>query len=1002
MRNKTGIIVLTAVITLLCIYYLSFTLVSRNIQRDAIAYATDETGNLNYSKKNAYLDSLWNLPVYNLFGVEYTYEEVKNTELSLGLDLQGGMHVTLEVSPVEIIRGISGNNTDKVFNEALARAQQLHTTSQESFVQLFEASYKAIAPDRPLNAPFVNAANRGRIDSSTPDAEVRNVLQSEVNDAIDRSLIILRTRMDRFGTTQPNIVPLASGRIQIELPGADNPARVRELLQSVAKLEFWEVVEPQEISNTIQAINSFLVEEQKKQQPVATTTTQDPVTPNEALENMDTTARPTELETATSAEDLAAQLGGEEGQGIDTLESEVSPFVSLLKSPYGLVYNVTDTAKINRILARPEVKSLIPSHIRFMWDYRGNIVDGTQQLELHAIKAGRSNKAPLEGSVITNATQSLDQRSRPAVSMEMNTEGARKWRKLTGDNIGKRIAVVLDDYVLTAPNVQSEIAGGRSEITGNFTLDEAKDLANLLKAGSLPAPTNIVEEAIIGPTLGIEAQKQGVISIIAGLVLVVVFMVAYYSRGGLIATLALIFNIFFILGILAQLNASLTLPGIAGIVLIIGMSIDANVLIFERIREELRNGMTLKQAISLGYDKAYSAIIDSNVTTFLTGIILYVLGQGPVKGFAITLMIGIACSFFSAVFITRVVVDWMAKRGDEKRITFSFPFSKELLYNLNINFLSRRKIGYIFSSIFITLGFVVLMTQGGLNLGVDFTGGRSYVVTFSQPMVASDVKVALTDNFENAGTEVKTYGADNVLKITTSYLITDESAEADNQVEESLITGLNEYTGMSFVRNDALVGDNNFTISSSSKVGASIANDIQTASLKAIALSLVVIFLYILIRFRKWQYGLGAITALFHDTLAVIACFAFASLLGKTFEVDQVFVAAMLTVIGYSINDTVIVFDRIREDLSIRPKADTVNTINGAINNTMSRTLITSFTTLIVVLILLIFGGEVLRGFSFALFVGILVGTYSSIYIATPIVIDLSTRKVAKKQQVPA
>ncbi|MDQ3534835.1 MAG: protein translocase subunit SecDF [Bacteroidota bacterium] len=1003
MRNKSGILILTAIITLLCLYYLSFTLVSRNIQKDAIAYATDANGNINYSQKNAYLDSLWKLPVYNLLGLEYTYEEVKNTELSLGLDLQGGMHVTLEVSPVEIVRGISGNNSDRAFNDALVRAQQLHATSQESFIQLFYSAYKSIAPDRPLNAPFVNAANRGRIDSQTTDQEVLRVLQAEVNDAIDRSLIILRTRMDRFGTTQPNIVPLASGRIQIELPGADNPARVRELLQSVAKLEFWEVVEPQEISSTIQSINAFLVEEQKRQKPVASTPSA-PVTSEQALQNMDTTSRPTQQELATSAEDLAAQLGGAQGdaQGIDTLMSEVSPFVSLLKSPYGLVYDVADTAKVNRILARSQVKALIPAHISFMWDYRGNVAGGSQQLELHAIRAGRANKAPLEGNVITNATQSLDQRSRPAVSMEMNTEGARKWRKLTGDNVGKRIAVVLDNYVLTAPNVQSEIAGGRSEITGNFTLDDAKDLANLLKAGSLPAPTQIVEEAIIGPTLGREAQAQGIISIVAGLVLVVVFMIAYYSRGGLIATLALVFNIFFILGILAQLNSALTLPGIAGIVLTIGMSIDANVLIFERIREELRNGMTLKQAISLGYDKAYSAIIDSNVTTFLTGIILYVLGQGPVKGFAITLMIGIACSFFSAVFITRIVVEWMAKRGDEKKITFSFPFSHNLLNNLNFNFLSKRKFAYIFSSVFITIGLVVLLVQGGLNFGVDFTGGRSYVVTFSKNMVASDVKVALTNNFENAGTEVKTYGADNVLKITTSYLINDESAEADNRVEESLIAGLSDHSGMSFLRNDAMVGDNNFTISSSSKVGASIANDIQTASLKAVAISLIVIFLYILVRFRKWQYGLGAITALFHDTLAVISAFAIAGLFGKVFEVDQVFIAAMLTVIGYSINDTVIVFDRIREDIGLRPKGDIVSTFNGAINNTMSRTLITSFTTLIVVIILLIFGGEVLRGFSFALLVGILVGTYSSIYIATPVVIDLSTRTVAKKQQVPA
>jgi SecD/SecF fusion protein len=1012
MRNKTGIIILTVVITLLCIYYLSFTLVSRSIQRDAIAYATDASGNIDYFKKNSYLDSLWRLPVYNLFGIEYTYEEVKNTELSLGLDLQGGMHVTLEVSPVEIVRGLSGNNTDRAFVDALRRAQELQSTTQENFVQLFYSAYKNNNPDGRLSTIFANAANRGRISYETSDQEILNILQAEIDDAINRSFNILNTRVNRFGTSQPNIQRLQNtNRIQVELPGADNPARIRELLQSVAKLEFWEVVEPQEYASSIQAINTFLVNEQKRslavqsERPVPPTELTDTaVSGDQALQNLET-SRPAQEELSSGADELAAQLSGtpSDTTGIDTLMTQVSPFVSLLRSQYGLVYDVADTAKINRILARDEIRALVPQNIKFVWDYRGSAPGtGSQLLELYAIRTGRGNRAPLEGNVITNATQSFDQRSRPAVSMEMNSEGARAWRRLTADNIGKRIAVVLDNYVLTAPTVQSEITGGRSEITGNFTIEEARDLANLLKAGSLPAPTRIVEEAIIGPTLGREAQVQGVVSILAGLVLVVVFMIAYYSRGGLIATLALIFNIFFILGILAQLNAALTLPGIAGIVLTIGMSIDANVLIFERIREELRNGMTLKQAIALGYDKAYSAIIDSNVTTFLTGIILYVLGQGPVRGFAITLMIGIACSFFSAVFITRVVVEWMAKKGDEKKITFSFPFTKDLLNNLNFDFLSKRKMGYAISTAFISLGMVALVAQGGLNFGVDFTGGRSYIVSFSAPVVASDMRVALTDNFENAGTEVKTYDADNVLKITTSYLVNDESIEADERVEQALITGITEHTGMSFVQNEAMIGDNHFTISGSSKVGATIANDIQTASLQAIIFSLIVIFLYILIRFRKWQYGLGAISALFHDTLAVIAAFAIAALFGLAYEVDQVFIAAMLTVIGYSINDTVIVFDRIREDLYLRPNSNIVSTFNLAINNTLSRTIITSFTTLIVVLILFIFGGEVLRGFSFALLVGILIGTYSSIYIASPIVIDLSTKKVVKKKHATA
>ena len=537
------------------------------------------------------------------------------------------------------------------------------------------------------------------------------------------------------------------------------------------------------------------------------------------------------------------------------------------------------------------------------------------------------------------------------------------------------------------------LPSGQSIITGNFTLEEAQDLANVLKAGALPARTRIVEEAVIGPTLGKEAQGQGVISIVAGLLIVVVFMVSYYSKGGLVANVALLFNIFFILGILAQLNAALTLPGIAGIVLTIGMSIDANVLIFERIREELRNGTSLLSAISAGYSKAYSSIIDANVTTFITGIILFMLGQGPVKGFATTLMIGIACSFFSAVFITRVIVTWMTKKGDKSKISFDTPFSKNLLANLNLDFLSKRRIAYIVSSSIIVFGIVLVIAEGGLNFGVDFTGGRSYIVQFNNSVVASDLKVALADDFEDAGTEVKWYGSDNVVKITTSYLVNDESTEADEAVEKALIAGVSEATGQTYVEDATKVDADHFSIAGSSKVGATIADDIKTASAEAMIFSIIAIFIYILIRFKKWQFSLGAILALVHDTLFVIAAFAIARLFGKAFEIDQVFIAAILTIIGYSINDTVVVFDRIRENLAIRPHEKAIDTFNLSINNTMNRTLITSFTTLIVVLILLVFGGEVLRGFSFALFIGIIVGTYSSIFIATPSVLDLGKAK---------
>jgi SecD/SecF fusion protein len=580
--------------------------------------------------------------------------------------------------------------------------------------------------------------------------------------------------------------------------------------------------------------------------------------------------------------------------------------------------------------------------------------------------------------------------------MQMNAQGAKTWKRLTAANIGRRIAIVLDDFVYSAPTVQGEIPNGSSSISGNFTIEEAQDLANILKAGALPAPTTIVEDVVIGPTLGKVAQKQGINSIVAGLVIVLIFMVIYYAKGGLVANVALFFNVFFILGILAQLSASLTLPGIAGIVLTIGMSIDANVLIFERIKEELRNGAGLKAAISSGYQKAYSSIIDANFTTLITGVILYTFGQGPVKGFAITLIIGIICSFFSAVFITRVIVEAFSKKGDAAKISFANAFSRNALSSLNFDFLSKRKLAYAFSGVFIAIGIVALIIKG-LVLGVDFKGGRSYVVAFNQPMTPSQIVTPLSGYLGDQGTEIKTYGSDDRLKITTSFLIDDESDEADVQVKEALITGLQEVTGLSYTADDENVTADNFAIVSSSKVGATIADDIKNSSYQSAVLALIFIFLYILVRFRKWQFGLGAIVALFHDTLFVLSAFAIANLLGISFEIDQVFVAAILTIIGYSINDTVVVFDRIRENLGIKTGAELNKVFNESLNNTISRTLITSVTTLIVVLILFIFGGAVLKGFSFALLVGILIGTYSSIFVATPVALDFSHKTNEKK-----
>jgi SecD/SecF fusion protein len=990
MRNKGAVVVLTVIITALCLYYLSFTMVSRNIQKDAIAYATNSEGILDLAKKQVYLDSIWNEPVYSLFGADYTFKEIKDTELNLGLDLQGGMHVVLEVSPVEILKGLSGNNEDPDFLAAIARARELQKTSQETFSDLFYQSYKEINPTGKLSTIFANAANRGRISFESTDAEIMAIINQEIEDAMDRSFNILRTRIDRFGTSQPNIQRLqGTGRIQVEIPGADNPARVRKLLQGAAKLEFWVVAEASEFGDFLQSINNFLVAEQNAAKPELGLEEAAPAQEDD-LQGLLTDPEADTTDAAADTADVSSNL--------DSLfNSQVSPLYSLIVSQEGLVYNVKDTSKINRIFKRPEVQKLIPRTYKLLWDVKPHQHDAISQephLELHVVLVGRGGKAELEGDVVTDARQTLDQATRPAVSMQMNAVGAKKWRKLTGDNVGRRIAIVLDNYVYTAPVVNGEIPNGNSEITGNFTLEEAKDLANVLKAGSLPAPTRIVQEAIVGPTLGKEAQAQGVISILAGLGIVVLFMLAYYARGGFVANFALMFNIFLIMGILAQFNAALTLPGIAGIVLTIGMSIDANVLIFERIREELRNGVLLREAVATGYRKAFSSIIDSNVTTLLVAIILYSMGQGPVKGFAITLIIGIASSFFSAVYITRVIVEWMMRKGDASKMNFKTGLSAGLLSELNIDFMKKRYKAYMLSGVIIVIG-VVLMISSGLNLGVDFKGGRSYVVSFDEPVGVSDLRVSLTKAFEGAGTEVKTFGSNHVLKITTSYRVDDESTDADSLVKVQLIHSIKEISGKEYVEDDSKVDGGHFAISSSTKVGATIADDIKKDSMKAMGLSLIAIFLYILVRFRKWQFGLGAVIALFHDTMVVMAAYAIAGAFGLSFEIDQVFIAAILTIIGYSINDTVIVFDRIRENLGLHTTKDRFKIFNSAINSTLNRTIVTSLTTLMVVLVLLIFGGAVLRGFSFALFIGVLVGTYSSVFIASPIVIDLDRKSEA-------
>jgi len=980
MRNKTGIIILTVILTALCLFFISFSLVDRSVKKEATAFATNQSGQVDFLKKQQYLDSIYNKPVYNFLGLkEYTYKEVKQNGLNLGLDLQGGMHVTLEVSPVEILKGLSGNNPDPGLKQSLEMATNMQKNSQENYTTLFYQAFKEIAPGKPLASVFANYANRDYITNSSSDQDVKTYIEREVDQAIDRTFQILRTRIDKFGVTSPNIQRIqGTGRIQVELPGADNPERVRKLLQGVAKLEFLEVYQAQEFYPVIFAINNYLVVKQKadkgsKSDNVVTT---EPVA---GKEEIDPLTGEKIIKDTTAISDTTAVAA-------DTTQENVSKFITLalgqnLQQFGQLVYSVEDTAKINAMLNDPKVKAIIPVSMSLLWEKASS---NQPTIELVPVKKGRLGKAPLTGEAITDARADFASSGGGyEISMSMNGSGAKAWRNLTRKAVEtstpqsrNRIAISLDNTIYSAPFVNEEIPNGVSSISGNFTEEEAKDLANVLKAGKLPAPARIVEEGIIGPSLGKEAIAQGLKSSAAGLVLVVIFMVLYYSMGGMIANFALIFNVFFIIGILAQLHAALTLPGIAGIVLTIGMAVDANVLIFERIREELRNGKSIDLAIKEGYSKAFSAIFDSNITTILIGIILAWLGSGPVQGFATVLIIGIATSFFTSVFISRVIVEFMAGRKIITEKSFETVISRSFTGKINFDFIAFRKKAYIFSAIIIAIGIGCIATNG-LNMGVDFKGGRSYIVQFDQPVPASDVKSALGNEFENKGTEAKTYGENSTLKITTSYLIDDESTEGDEKVLAALESGLKTFSSA----NPKIIG--------SEKVGATIADDIISASLISVLFSLIAIFIYVVIRFRKWQFGLGALIALTHDILICIAIYGIATMLGFNLEVDQIFIAAILTVIGYSVNDTVVVFDRIRETLEEQPKEKLGKVMNIAINDTLSRTIITSLTVLIVVITLLIFGGDVLRGFALILIVGATFGTYSSIYIATPVVLDL-------------
>jgi SecD/SecF fusion protein len=980
MKSKGAVKLFAIALALVCLYQLSFTLVTYRVEKKAKEFANGDA-----EKEKIYIDSISREPVYNLGFAKYTYLQCKERELNLGLDLQGGMNVTLEVSLGDLIRSLSNNNTDVNFNKAILLTNEKIKKSTKDYVTLFGESYTELEPNGKLAAIFANQSNKDKVKISSTNPEVLKYIHDEANQAINRSFQILRARIDKFGVTQPNIQKLeGSGRILVELPGVDNPQRVRKLLQGTAKLEFWETYDNPEAYKALSLANDVLskvfANEKLKDDSSATDTSK----AESALAGLGSTT--------TSKKDTSSIADTSKAK-IEKIKKE-NPLFILLR-PYANEQNqliekgatcgiaaIKDTSKINTYLNRPEVKAAMPSNIRFAWNYKGFGTNGDAVL-LFALKASKDGNASLSGDKVIDAKKDISQTGQTEVSMNMNAEGAHTWRNLTKNNVGHSIAIVLDDVVYSAPNVQNEIPNGRSSITGSFTAEEASDLANILKAGKLPAPTKIVGEAIVGPTLGQEAISSGLFSFVIALLIVLAFMAFYYNSAGLVADIALFANVFFVVGVLSSLGAVLTLPGIAGIVLTIGMSVDANILIFERVREEMHhNAKNVKNAISDGFSHAMSSILDSNITTLLLGIILYTFGTGPIQGFATTLIIGILTSLFSAIFITRLIFEWQINKG--KVITLWRASTENVFKNINIDFVGKRKLYYIFSSSVIALGIVFYFIHGGFNMGVDFKGGRSYVVRFEKPMTTDMIRESLSKNF-GAQPEVKTYGSSSQYKITTSYLIDDASDNAEAKVEDALKTGLTTL-------------HTKYDVMNSQKVGETISADIKTKAVWSILFSCILMFIYIFVRFKKWQYGLGAVAALFHDVLVVLSVFVILeNVMPFSLEINQDFIAAILTVMGYSMTDTVVVFDRIREYLTQKNKADLdkgekITVINYALNSTLSRTINTSLTIFFVLLAIFIFGGETIRGFSFALLIGIVVGTYSSLCIATPIVVDFDKK----------
>lgn len=1030
MQNKGLLTTFTILFAIASLYSLSLTWFAVNVENDAKEYA-ETYHNGSSDAEFAYLDSMASVEVYPVIG--YTYGELRAKMLNLGLDLKGGMNVTLEVQIDEVVRALSSYSDDPSFNEAIKKANELQVKNGGNFVTYFEQAYNEINPNGKLISVFYTRDNKEKLKPDASNEEVLTFINEVANAAIEQSFEVLRTRINLFGAAQPSIQRLTgSDRILVELPGVKNKERVRQLLQGTAKLEFWTTYQNNEFFPVWEEVNATLAkllnkDESTKSESDSTEVTTTPsednaeevtATNNETKDESDLLTQLDNDSTKkdSSSSDLLSQLGEESGEdSLALFQKSVkeNPLFAIMTIPtytneegqqmfaegaiVGIVA-VKDTAKLNSYLAMPEIKEVInPRKYKLLWAYKP-FDDNQQFLQLYAIKiTNRDGKADLEGDVIVDASQQFGMyNGAPEIEMLMNGEGATKWRLLTGENVGKPIAIVLDGLVYSAPAPSEEIAGGRSSITGNFTIEEAKLIANILKAGKLPAPAKIVEEAVVGPTLGQESISKGMFSFIIALLIVLAYMVFYYSKAGVASVIALLANMFFIFGILASMPQliALTLPGIAGIILTIGMSVDANVLIFERIREEIAAGKGMRLAVADGYKFAYSSIIDANITTLLTGFVLWFFGTGPVEGFAKTLVIGILTSLFTAIFITRLIFEYQLNKG--KVLKFATNLTDGLFQNTNIQFLNNRKKFYILSGIIIVIGIGSLATKG-LQKGVDFQGGRTYVVRFdnAEKVETQTVSKLLEAQFETAP-EVKTFGDDNQVKITTTYLIDSPDENADDLVEDKLYNGLTSVLGSEVSKEDFM---DNFLMSSQ-KVGPTIANDMIRSSILSVIFSLIIIFLYIVFRFKKWQYGAGALIALFHDVLIVLSLFSiFYGILPFSLEIDQAFIAAILTVVGYSINDTVVVFDRIREYLGSYKKREINDVVNSAINSTLSRTVNTSLSTIFVLLMIFIWGGEVIRGFTFALLIGVIVGTYSSAFVASPIVYDFMNKQKEKKSK---